>query len=252
MGLLSSSRIIINAEKQSDKLTTLCSFCYNVLKRTNHVLKTDDEKHEKICLFLEEEYSRNVDVVHILEILRDDLGYDKLKEKVTRKLEGLKVAPYYGCQLLRPASVMQMDDPERPMILDDFLASLGCHVVDFAFKVECCGSYQIINEKVKDAVLSCSHNILDSAVKSGAEAIALTCPVCYFNLDAKQRDMAERYKDYKPIPILYFTELLGLALEVDEDLFDFSKHFIDPRPLLIEKGFIASTKASKKKGEAAV
>ena len=200
---------------------------------------------------MEEEYANNVDVVHFLEILRDNLGFDKLNEKVTKKLEGLKVAPYYGCQILRPASVLQMDDPEKPTILDDFLASLGCDVVDFPFKVECCGSYQIINEDVRDAVLSCSHNILDSAVKSGAEAIALTCPVCYFNLDAKQKDMAERFEDYKPIPILYFTELLGLALEVDDKLFDFSKHFIDPRPLFAEKGLITATHRVKKKGEAA-
>lgn len=250
MGLLSSSRIIINAGKKEKKLTTLCSFCYNVLKRTNHVLKTDEEKHEKICLFLEEEYGNDVDVVHFLEILRDDLGFEKLAERIAKKLEGLKVAPYYGCQLLRPASVLQMDDPEKPVILDDFLSSLGCEVVDFPFKVECCGSYQIINETVKDAVLSCSFNIIDSAVKAGADVIALTCPVCYFNLDAKQRDMAEKYDGYKAIPILYFTELLGLALEVDEGLFDFSKHFIDPRPLLAAKGLIEATKQTKKKGEA--
>jgi heterodisulfide reductase subunit B len=249
MGLLSPSRIIINAGKECDKLTTLCSFCYNVLKRTNHVLKTNEEKHEKICLFLEEEYDNKVDVVHFLEILRDDLGFDNLNEKVTKRLEGLKVAPYYGCQLLRPASILQMDDSEKPTILDDFLASLGCDVVDFPFKVECCGSYQIINENVRDTVLSCSYNILDSAIKSGAEAIALTCPVCYFNLDAKQKDMAESFENYQSIPIVYFTELLGLALEVDEKLYDFSKHFIDPRPLLMDKGLIAAAKDPKRKGE---
>jgi heterodisulfide reductase subunit B len=250
MGLLSSARIIINAGKEEKKLTTLCSFCYNVLKRTNHVLKTDDEKHEKICLFLEEDYNNDVEVVHFLEILRDDLGFQNLAEKVTKRLEGLKAAPYYGCQILRPASILQMDDPEKPKILDDFLDSIGCDVVDFPFKVECCGSYQIINENVKNAVLACSHNILDSAIKSGADVIALTCPVCYFNLDAKQRDMAQKYDDYTPIPILYFTELLGLALEVDEELFDFSKHFIDPRPLLEEKGLIAHGSRGKERGEA--
>lgn len=246
MGLISASRIIINAEKESSKLTTLCSFCYNVLKRTNHILKNDPEKRAKICEFLEEDYKGDIEVMHFLEIIRDGVGFDGLKEKIKKKLDGLKVAPYYGCQILRPASVLKLDDPENPKILDDFLTSLGCYVVDFPFKVECCGSYQVINQKAKDVVLSCSHNILDSAEKNGAEAIALTCPVCYFNLDKKQKEMAQKFNDYKQIPILYFTELLGLALDVDKKLYDFGKHYIDPRPLLVEKGLIGNQVAKNK------
>lgn len=246
MGLVSASRIIINASKEADKLTTLCSFCYNVLKQTDYVLKTDEEKRAKICDYLEEEYNPNIEVVHFLEILRNDVEFSKLKETVKKNLEGLKVVPYYGCQMLRPASIMQMDDAENPKILDDFLAALGCEVVDFPFKVECCGSYQIVNEEVKDVVLNCSHNILKSAVSNKAEAIAVSCPVCYFNLDKKQGEIAEKFGDFKQIPILYFTELLGLALKVDNRLFDFSKHAVDPRPLLIEKGFIEDKRIAVK------
>lgn len=246
MGLISPSRIIINAEKEGNKLTTLCSFCYNVLKRTNDVLKNDVEKQAKICEFLEENYKGDIEVLHFLEIIRDNIGFDNLKGKLKRNLKDLKVAPYYGCQILRPASVLKLDDPENPKILDDFLASLGCEVVDFPFKVECCGSYQIINQEVKDVALGCSYNILNSAVKNGADAIALTCPVCYFNLDKKQEEIAQKFGDFKHIPILYFTELLGLALGVDKKLFDFEKHFIDPRPLLIEKGLIENNVVKRK------
>jgi heterodisulfide reductase subunit B len=238
MGLISPSRIIINAEKEGSVLTTLCSFCYNVLKRTNHVLKNDPVKRAKICEFLEEEYKGDIEVLHFLEVIKDSVGFDSLKKKVTMKLEDLSVVPYYGCQMLRPESVIKMDDAEKPQILDDFLRSLGCKVIDFPFKVECCGSYQIVNEDVKDAVLSCSHNILKSAVARGAQAIALSCPVCYFNLDKKQHEILSKYGDFKEIPVLYFTELLGLALEVDPKLFDFSKHAVDPRPLLIKLDFI--------------
>ena len=246
MGLISSARIIINAEKQGNKLTTLCSFCFNVLKRTNDVLKNDPEKRAKICEFLEEDYKGEIEVVHFLEVLKDDVGFDKLEEAVKKKLVGLKVVPYYGCQIIRPASVLKFDDPEDPMMLDDFLTSLGCDVVDFPFKVECCGSYQIINPETKDTALKCSYNILNSAQKNGAEAIALTCPVCYFNLDKKQKDIADKFGDFKSIPILYFTELLGIALDVEKNLFDFSKHAIDPRPLLIEKGLIKENRESIK------
>jgi heterodisulfide reductase subunit B len=132
------------------------------------------------------------------------------------------------------------------MILDDFLESLGCDVVDFPFKVECCGSYQIINPETRETALGCSYNILKSAYKNGAEAIALTCPVCYFNLDKKQNEIADSFGDFYRIPILYFTELLGLALEVDSTLFDFSKHANDPRPLLIEKGLIEDKRITVK------
>jgi heterodisulfide reductase subunit B len=246
MGLISPARIIINSGKEGSKLTTLCSFCYNVLKRTNHVLITDEEKRAKICEFLEEDFGEEVEVLHFLEVIRNEIGFEKLKEKVRKNLDGLKVAPYYGCQMLRPASVLKLDDPEKPTILDDFLSSLGCDVVDFPFKVECCGSYQIINQEVTDAVLGCSYNILNSAIKNGAEAIALSCPVCYFNLDKKQNEIARKFGEFDKIPILYFTELLGLALEVDFRLFDFSKHAIDPRPLLIEKGLIKDKRISVK------
>jgi heterodisulfide reductase subunit B len=238
MGMISSARIIINAEKQGTKLTTLCSFCYNVLKRTNHVLKNDPEKRAKICEFLEEEYLGEIEVVHLLEILKADVGFDNMKETITKYLTGLKVVPYYGCQIIRPANVMKFDDPEDPMMLDEFLESLGCEVVDFPFKVECCGSYQIIHPEVKETALRCSFNILKSAKSHQGEAIALTCPVCYFNLDKKQDEIADTIEEFERIPILYFTELLGLALEVDANLFDFSKHAIDPRPLLIDKGLL--------------
>jgi heterodisulfide reductase subunit B len=238
MGMLSSARILINAEKLGPKITTLCSFCYNVLKRTNDVLKNDSEKRAKICEFLEEEYKGEIEVVHLLEILKEDVGFEKLKGAVRKELKGLKVVPYYGCQIIRPASILKFDDPEDPMMLDDFLDSLGIEVIDFPFKVECCGSYQIINPEVKETALRCSHNILKSALANGAEAIALTCPVCYYNLDKKQDEIAECIEEFERIPILYFTELLGMALSVDAELFDFSLHAVDPRPLLMEKGFI--------------
>jgi heterodisulfide reductase subunit B len=111
MGMVSATRILMDAAKIGDKLTTLCAFCYNVLKRTNKVLKENDEIRSRISDFLEEEYTGGVEVIHLLEILRDDLGFDKLSGCIAQKLDGLKVAPYYGCQLLRPYNEIEMDDP---------------------------------------------------------------------------------------------------------------------------------------------
>ena len=105
-------------------LTTLCAFCYNVLKRTNKALSEDDHKLRKINEFLEENYQLNVKIKHFLEILRDDYGFEKLAETIKQPLTELKVVPYYGCQLLRPAKEMQLDDPEQPTIMENFLKSL--------------------------------------------------------------------------------------------------------------------------------
>lgn len=243
IGMLASGRILANTNNQyggeGGILTTLCAFCYNVLHRTNKVIQEDERKRQKINLLIEEEYEGNVQVKHFLEVLRDDYGFDKIKSKVTHPLKGLKVAPYYGCQLLRPRSEMEFDDPENPRVIEDFIGAIGAEFVDYPFKNECCGSYQIIS--TEEIAIECSYNILDSAVKSKAEAIALSCPLCYYNLDFKQKQIQEQYKGFKTIPVFYFTELLGLALEIqklEKNSLQFDKHFIDPLPLLKAKGAI--------------
>jgi heterodisulfide reductase subunit B len=217
-------------------LTTLCAFCYNVLKRTNNLLSKDEYKLRKVNEFLEENYQLKVKVKHFLEILRDDYGFENLAEKIKRPLNNLKVVPYYGCQLLRPAKEMGMDDPEQPTIMENFLSSLGCEHLDFPFKNECCGSYQIIDNEY--AALELSYNILNNAVKNGAEAVALSCPVCYYNLDKKQEDIKKRFSGFTPIPVFYFTELLAIALDLDIELLELNKHYVDPKPLLERKNLI--------------
>lgn len=259
MGLLAPTRILATAAKEApnklnthddpsdiksgtrteDKqiyLTTLCAFCYNVLRRTNRLLSEDEYKLRKINEFLEENYQLNVKVKHFLEILRDDYGFDVLASKIKQPLSDLKVVPYYGCQLLRPAKEMQLDDPEQPTIMENFLQSLGCEVVDFPFKNECCGSYQIIDNE--DIALELSYKILNNANKHGAEAMVLSCPVCYYNLDKKQEQISERYSGYKKLPVFYFSELLALALKMDVELLELSQHYVDPIPILQDKNLV--------------
>jgi heterodisulfide reductase subunit B len=221
-------------------LTTLCAFCYNVLKRTNNLLCDDDYKLRKINEFLEENYQLNVTVKHLLEILRDDYGFDRLKDNVRQPLTDLKVVPYYGCQLLRPAKEMQIDDPEQPTILENFLSSIGSTVVDFPFKNECCGSYQMMDNE--EIALELSYRILNNAMKNGAEAVALSCPVCYYNLDKKQEQIKERFSGFGGIPVFYFTELLALAMDLDIELLELHKHYVDPVPLLKKKNLIRKSK----------
>lgn len=230
MGLVAPARILASA-KEAGKLLTLCSFCYNTLKRTNRVLVTDAERRRKVTTFLEEDYQGNVQTVHLLEVLRDEIGFDALAKRVTKRLAGLRVAPYYGCLLLRPAEELEFDDPERPTILEKCLQSLGCTVVDFPHKTECCGSFVAVSSP--EVAQECSARILDVAAMQGAEVLAVSCPLCQYNLDHAQRRV-QPGRAASQIPVLYFSQLLAIALGCDEVCLHLEGHAVDPRPRLSE------------------
>lgn len=236
MPLLAPARILADAEKEGEKLVTICSFCYNVLKRTDALLREDVEKREKINRFLEDEqkqYTGRTKVVHLLELLRDDVGFENIKDKLKKDLANLRVTSYYGCQLLRPVEELQFDDPENPHIMEEFLKSLGGEVINTPYKTECCGSYLSLSSE--DVAIDCSYRILTSAVKNGAEAVSVSCPLCYFNLDQNQKKMEEKISGFNKIPVFYFTQLLSIALNIEPEINRFDLHSVNPRPLLASK-----------------
>lgn len=235
---LAPLRNLIRAKEEgSNKVVTLCSFCYNTMKRANLLIKNDPEKRDTLNSFMDEEvdYEGEVEVVHLLQILRDDIGWESIAEKIKLPLHGLKVAPYYGCTLLRPQEAA-IDSVERPTILQDLLQSLEAEVVDFPFATECCGSFQIVSNP--DFVVDRAWNILSSALRWGAEALVLSCPLCDFNLGHIQRELGKKYREFREIPILYFTQLLALSLGLDAEVCRFELNYVDPRPLLESKGLL--------------
>ncbi len=221
----------------NSKVVTLCSFCYNTLKRANLMMKDDQAKRDALNSFLDEEedYQGEVEVVHLLEMLRDEIGWEAISERVKLSLGGLKLAPYYGCTLLRPQEAA-IDQVERPTVLQDLLKTLGAEVVDFPFATECCGSFQIVSNP--DFVLDCSWNILSSALRWGAEALVASCPLCDYNLSQRQGELVQGYSEFRQIPILYFTQLLALSLGLEPEVCCFDLNYIDPRPLLKSKGLL--------------
>lgn len=236
MALLPPSRILAKAMKEGGELTTLCSVCFNVLRRTLHLLNSDPEKREKIFDFIEMEYHDGLHLPHYLEILRDEIGFENVKKKVTRDLKGLKVAPFYGCMLLRPFEEMKFDDKENPTIFEDFVESIGCEAVDFPYKIECCGSFQSVG--APEVATECGYAILSSAIKNGAEAVTTTCPLCQYNLDTKQREIKEKYPDFQGLPVLYFSQLMGFSFDLSMEVLDFQRNDVDPLPLLKGKGLL--------------
>lgn len=214
-----------------NRVTTLCSMCYNTLEQANQLVKNDPEKLEKMNSFmdLEEDYKGNVKVIHYLTLLKEEVGFHAIPVK--NPLEGLTVVPYYGCLLLRPEEV-SIDNPEAPTIMADLLTALGADVVDHPYKLECCGSYHTVDHK--EVVCEKTYSILHSAHKRGAEAVVLSCPLCEFNLDSRQKDVE---KELAPMPVLYFSQLLAVSLGLTEDL-GFDQHYVNPEPLLRKKGLL--------------
>ena len=235
---LAPVRNLIRVNEQGmNKVATLCSFCYNALKRANLLMRNDPEKRQTPNDFMEEEvdYNGEIEVVHILQVLRDEIGWGNISEKVKVPLHGLKVAPYYGCTLLRPKEVA-IDDVERPTILGRLMEAIGAEVVEFPFATECCGSFQIVSNP--DFVTQRVWEILSSALRREAEALVLTCPLCNFNLSQRQQELRQRYSDFKSIPIFYFSQLLALALQLDPQLCHFELSYGEPLHLLKSKQLV--------------
>ena len=204
---LSSVRALKSASEKGQPLVTVCSACHNVIKQTNSAMQNDASFADKVNRYMGADggYAGEAEVYHYLEMLRDLVGYDKVKEKVTNALKGKKIAAYYGCLLLRPGKVMRMDDPENPKIIEDLIAAIGATPVVYARRNECCGAY--VSVECPDAAKRNAKAIIDNAKAAGAEMIITACPLCKYNLEKCGTDM----------PIVYFTELLAEALGVKED-----------------------------------
>jgi heterodisulfide reductase subunit B len=145
------------------------------------------------------------------------------------------VASYYGCLLVRPKEI-GLDDMENPTILDDLAVVLGAEAIDFPYKTECCGAYQTVDKP--EIVADRTYQILTAAQSRGAEIVSVSCPLCAFNLDHRQKETAKKYSGFKSIPILYFTQLLAIAMGCREKDLRLDLHYVNPGPLLKEKGLI--------------
>jgi heterodisulfide reductase subunit B len=223
---------LVKQKKVDNKIMiTLCAMCYNTLKRANQVFNSDKDKRQKIrdVMYKEEmEYTGEVDVIHLLEVLRE-IGWEKVKNKVEKPLKGLKVAPYYGCLLLRPRGV-GIDEADNPTIFENLIEALGADVVGFAYNQKCCGSYNIVH--MKEVVAGLAYNILKNAEQAGANIVATACPLCEYNLGPQQKLIKEKHTNFNTIPVLYFTQLMAIAFGLSEEEIDLKGNQPDPRPLL--------------------
>lgn len=204
---LSSVRALAAARDRGQELVTLCSACHHVIKRVNDDMQNvaDIRNRANNYMQLETPYTGETTVLHYLEVLRDRVGFDKIREKVVKPFTGRKIGAYYGCLLLRPGEVMAFDDPENPKILEDFIRAIGGEPVIYPLRNECCGGY--ISLKEKELAGRMCDSIMQNAGGFGAEMLITACPLCLYNLGKTQNGL----------PVVYFTELLAEALGVKEE-----------------------------------
>jgi len=201
-----------------------CAACYSRLKRADHVLRHNETKRKQIEEIVEFKYTGQVRVMSLLEAIITGPGIDNVAKKVTNPLNGLQLACYYGCLLLRPPEITCFDNPENPVLFDRLMKSLGAEPVKWSYKTECCGAnLSLTASKTVEGMVS---RILEMAEEAGGRAIVTACPLCQANLEMRRKDRG------KGMPVFYFTELIGMALGLPESKNWLVKHLIDPVPLL--------------------
>lgn len=232
LSLALPSRNLALAEKMKLDVVAPCPGCLLRFKTAAHELSRDSELKSKIEEDISTKLSLSQKSRHVLEILHQDIGIKTIKDKVERPLEGLKVAPYYGCVLVRPPEVTSFDNPENPTVMDEIMEALGAKVVDWSYKVDCCGgSLSIV---VPEIVQKLSGKIIQGAREAGADIIVTACGICQLNLDMRQ----PKDSGTQPLPALYFSELIAHAFGSKGISKWADKHFVDPLPKLAELGLL--------------
>jgi heterodisulfide reductase subunit B len=225
------ARNLALAEKRGFDLVAACSDCYLILSRTNQHFKEYPEVRNKLSESLAAgglEYHGSVKVRHILDVFANDISSEDIKAKVKVDLSELKVAPYYGCQVVRPAP--SFDDVEYPESMDRLIENLGAKAVPYPLKTRCCGGSLILSEQ--DVALGLIHKLLDNAISNGADCIVTVCPFCHLNLDAYQSVVNKKFKTNFNIPILFFTQLMGIAFGIESKALGLQENIVQTDKVL--------------------
>jgi heterodisulfide reductase subunit B len=224
------ARNLAMAEQQNLDLVAPCSACYKNSFFTNKYLKEDPDLAEHINYALEEDnlqFSGNVDVKHLMEVFIEDVGVEEINQQVSKPLDDLKVAPYYGCQILRPRK--DDEEVEEAEFFEDLLSAIGATPVPYALKLYCCGGSLILTSR--QAALSMVRNLLQNAIDSGADVIATACPMCQVNLECYQAQVNQEFKTDYSLPVVYFTQLMGIAFGIPNKRIGIGKELVSATPL---------------------
>ena len=230
---LSISLAAANLAKAKDmglEMVVSCASCYNRMKIANYEIAGNPKMRKTVSAALGRDYDGSVKVRHFIEVVLEDIGRDKFKKALTHSLQGLKVASYYGCLLVRPPEITGFDDPENPVFMDRLIDAMGGVGLDWPHKVECCGGSLTLTRS--DLVVKLSETIIAMAKDAGAQCIAVACPMCQINLDMRQDDILKATGKRYNMPIIYITQLMGLCLGISENALGLDKLIISPKEAL--------------------
>jgi heterodisulfide reductase subunit B len=228
-----AGRNLALAEKTGLDLLTPCSACYSTLKRADSHLKAYPELRKQVREIFQAtglDYQGKVKVRHLVDVLLNDVRPEEIEAKVVMPLDGLQVAPYYGCQIVRPEC--SFDDPEYPQSLTRLIATLGAEVSPFPLRSHCCGGTLIISET--DVALGMIRELLESAQSNGAECIVTACPLCQTNLDVYQGMVNSKFKTSYDLPVLFLTQLMGMAFGIEPRALGLDKNVVSPGKVLAQ------------------
>jgi heterodisulfide reductase subunit B len=226
---LPAANLLLAKEMGLDTIVN-CAACYNRMKISNHEVLTSPAMKAKVTDSIGKEYDGSVAVRHFIEVLLEDYGLDRLRKRLKQSLNGLKVACYYGCFLVRPHEVTGFDDPENPTSLDRIVKAMGGVSLDWPHKVECCGGG--LNLTRTDVVVKLSGSIIEMAKASGADCIAVACPMCQASLDLRQKDIEKETGKKLDMPVVYMTQLLGLCLGIPQKELGLNRLMVGPKAIL--------------------
>ena len=230
-----AARNLALAEKAESKtLVVPCSACFQRVKAAESRIREDEAFGVEMASLIEMPYTGSLEVLQIIQLLARPEMIEKIREKVKRPLEGLKTVCYYGCLTVRPPKITGVEDYEDPVFMDVLMEATGADNRFWSYKTECCSAGLAMARS--DVTKRLSGTLLKMADEAGAECVVVSCPMCHANLDMRQKALVDEGRIPSKIPILYVTELLAVAMGVEKVKKLWSKHLVDPRPLLSSKG----------------
>jgi heterodisulfide reductase subunit B len=233
---LGAHNLALARRQQTEEVVIPCPFCFRRLLSAHQETQSSSQTRRQVEAVIGADLADNLKVSSLLGFLRYQIGLDAIGARVRKPLKGLKVLPYYGCYLVKPAAVTQYDDPENPVSMDQLLDALGAEVLPWDFKTECCGASLAVSKT--DTVCELTGRILREAAYRKADALVVACQLCQANLDMRQGQIGKLHGTKYEIPIIYFTQLMGLAFGMSHKDLGMQRHLTSPKAMLKSKGFI--------------
>lgn len=232
---LPGRNLMLAKEQGLANVVAPCAACYNRLAGAKHELQHNAKVKADVEELMGKRFTNGIEILNIIQLF-EAIGAEKIKAAIQEQLGHLKAACYYGCLLVRPHGITNFDDMERPVSMEKIVEAAGAKTVSWNFKTECCGAAHSIAHT--DVVEVLSKRIIDDAIKNGANVIVVACPMCHSNLDMRQLNIKKHFENHQDIPVVYLTELVGMALGIKPEALGLNLHFIDTKSLLVKEGAV--------------